>query len=519
MFKINTHNLITKVLEYPKIIIFITTLLSILLLSGIGFIQQDEDLKRLLPDDMPSIVTFNEIEDEFGNFEFMYLAFGNIGESVFKPEVFNIAWNLSNNIDQLDECDEVVSISNSTRLYFDDVDSSLVISDLVPKKNLTQKEIDEIKEYLDKNNVVKDRLVSKNNDYLNFLIRPANSHIYTALADSIKQIANRYTDNNYSHKYEIHIGGQSYFAGIIPGIITNEVKVLILSGFLIMIFILLINLKNIYAVSLIVITTILSLLSMLGFMGWVYYFTSSKSFYFTLNNASMPILLLTIANSDGVHIISRFFKELRYSKNKITAITNTFENLCLPIILTSITTMLAFLSLLISPIKGMNGYGITIAFGIFWACLLSLTFLPAIISLIKWNPNSKSITKPSLIELYVNKFSILVKKNPKRILSLGGSIVAIATIGLFFVKVEVNMVEMFQKGTVIRDSATFLDENMTGNLNVLIKTRSKSGQNGLNDPQNLKDLEKLQIYLDNIDEVTSTISITEVVKEMHKTII
>ena len=516
MFEKITHSLITKILRYPKSVIILTTLLSILLLSGIKFIQQDEDLKQLLPDDMPSIVTFNEIEDEFGNFEFMYLAIGNIGESVFKPEVFNIAWDLSNAIDQLDECDEVVSISNSTRLYFDDIDSSMVITDLVPKKNLAQKEIDKIKEYLNKNNVVKDRLVSKNNDYLNFLIRPANSHIYTALADSITQIANRYTDDN--HKYEIHMGGQSYFAGIIPGIITNEVKVLILSGFLIMIFILLINLKNIYAVSLIVITTILSLLSMLGFMGWVYYFTSSKSFYFTLNNASMPILLLTIANSDGVHIISRFFKELRYSKNKITAITNTFENLCLPIILTSITTMLAFLSLLISPIRGMNGYGITIAFGIFWACLLSLTFLPAIISLIKWNPNSKSITKPSLIELYINKFSILVKKNPKSILSLGGSIVAIATIGLFFVKVEVNMVEMFQKGTVIRDSATFLDENMTGNLNVLIKTRSKSGQNGLNDPQNLKDLEKLQIYLDNIDEVTSTISITEVVKEMHKTI-
>jgi len=232
----------------------------------------------------------------------------------------------------------------------------------------------------------------------------------------------------------------------------------------------------------------------------------------------MPILLLTIANSDGVHIISRFFKELRHSKNKIKALTNTCKNVCMPIILTSITTMLAFLSLLFSPIEGMNGYAITIAFGIFWACLLSLTFLPALISLIKWNPKSSSITKPSLIELAVNKFSKFVKKYPKRILSLGGSLVAIAVIGLFFIKVEVNMVEMFRKGTVIRDSATFLDENMTGNLNVLIRASSKSGEDGLNSPENLKDIEKLQIYLDNIDEVTSTISITEVIKEMHKTI-
>jgi len=518
MFKKIIYNLITKVTKYPRVVIILTTLLSILIISGIGFIKSDDDLKRLLPQDMPSIVTFNQIEDEFGNFEFMYVAIGNSGESIFKPDLLNVAWNLSNDIEQLDECDMVVSISTSTKMYFDESDSSMLVVDLVPKANLTQKEIDEIKEYLNENNIIKDRLVSKNNDYLNFLIRPANSDIgtYAALSDSVEQIASRYT--NGGDKYETHIGGQSYFVGILPNIITNEIKILILSGFLIMMLILLINLKNIYAVSSILITTILSLLSMLGFMGWIYYFTSSKAFYFTLNNASMPILLLTIANSDGVHIISRFFKELRHSKNKIKALTNTCKNVCMPIILTSITTMLAFLSLLFSPIEGMNGYAITIAFGIFWACLLSLTFLPALISLIKWNPNSKSITKPSLIELAINKFSKFVKKNPKRILSLGGSLVAIAVIGLFFIKVEVNMVEMFRKGTVIRDSATFLDENMTGNLNVLIRASSKSGEDGLNSPENLKDIEKLQIYLDNIDEVTSTISITEVIKEMHKTI-
>ena len=518
MFKRIIDNLITKVIKYPKIIIILTTLLSILVISGIGFIKSDDDLKRLLPEDMPSIVTFNQIEDEFGNFEFMYVAIGNSGESIFKPDLFNIAWDLSNDIEQLDECDMVVSISTSTKMHFDESDSSMVVVDLVPKANLTQKEIDEIKEYLNENNTIKGRLVSENNDYLNFLIRPANSDIgtYAALSDSVEQIASRYT--NGGDKYETHIGGQSYFVGILPNIITNEIKILILSGFLIMMLILLINLKNIYAVSSILITTILSLLSMLGFMGWIYYFTSSKAFYFTLNNASMPILLLTIANSDGVHIISRFFKELRHSKNKIKALTNTCKNVCMPIILTSITTMLAFLSLLFSPIEGMNGYAITIAFGIFWACLLSLTFLPALISLIKWNPKSSSITKPSLIELAINKFSKFVKKYPKRILSLGGSLVAIAVIGLFFIKVEVNMVEMFRKGTVIRDSATFLDENMTGNLNVLIRASSKSGEDGLNSPENLKDIEKLQIYLDNIDEVTSTISITEVIKEMHKTI-
>ena len=100
MLKKIIYNLSSKVIKYPKIVIILTTLLSIILISGIGFIKQDDDLKKLLPSTMPSIVTFNEIEDEFGNFEFMYLAIGNSGESVFKPEIFKIAWNISKHLNQ-----------------------------------------------------------------------------------------------------------------------------------------------------------------------------------------------------------------------------------------------------------------------------------------------------------------------------------------------------------------------------------------------------------------------------------
>ena len=44
----------------------------------------------------------------------------------------------------------------------------------------------------------------------------------------------------------------------------------------------------------------------------------------------------------------------------------------------------------------------------------------------------------------------------------------ISIFGLTLVKVQVNYIEMFRKGNIIRDSAQFLDENMTGNLNLMI---------------------------------------------------
>ena len=221
----------------------------------------------------------------------------------------------------------------------------------------------------------------------------------------------------------------------------------------------------------------------------------------------MPIVLLTIANSDGVHVVSRFFRELRIKKNSQEAIKSTIEHLFTPITLTSITTSSAFLCLLFSPINGMNGYGATIAFGIMWAWILSLTLLPALISLFNWNPKSKSISKPGRLEKIIVRFGSIVKKHPKKILNFGLSVIFISIIGLFFIKVEVNYVEMFKKGNILRDSAIFLDENMTGNINLLVQVTSNDGEGSLKNPENLQDMEKLQSFFDEIDVVTSTISI------------
>ena len=64
---------------------------------------------------------------------------------------------------------------------------------------------------------------------------------------------------------------------------------------------------------------------MIGFMGWMKFLTGSIYFDFTVMNTSMPIILLTIANSDGVHIVSRFFREIRKEPNQNKALQATMR--------------------------------------------------------------------------------------------------------------------------------------------------------------------------------------------------
>ena len=120
--------------------------------------------------------------------------------------------------------------------------------------------------------------------------------------------------------------------------IRNDITLLLRIGLLVMVFVLLVNLRDLFAVSMVFAVIIQSLVVMAGFMGWMVFLTGSERFYFTIINSSMPIILLTIANSDGVHFVSKFFKEMRKKKDKRKSLESTMSALLLPIFLTSLTS-------------------------------------------------------------------------------------------------------------------------------------------------------------------------------------
>lgn len=514
MIKYLNKILISKSINNPILTLFISLSLTTLISFGIIYVKQDDDMVNLLPDEIGSRKIFDEIQEDYGLTEYMYVAIGNDNKDIFNKTDLDVIADLSNQFDNLEIVDEVISITSLDRISLDPLDSSIVIDDLFTFPILNTRQIDQAVSYLNHNQTIKKRVVSKHNNYANIIIVPENiDGVYVLLSEEIHKITEKYEND-----YKFSFGGQAYVTGAVPGMVQEEVKILLLFGLIIMCIILLINLRNIKAVLLIMFTIFSSLSSMFGFMGWIYHFTKSTDFYFTLMNTSMPIVLLTIANSDGVHVVSRFFKEFRKSKDSTIAIKNTMNNLFLPIFLTSITTSAAFLMLIFSPISSMIGYGVTIAFGIMWAWFLSNTALPALIRLLSWDPNSKAITQPGYIEKLMKLFGRLVTKEPKKILSLGVAITTFAVIGLFLITVEVQYNKMFRKGNIIRDSAEFLDEHLMGNVNVILRVSSDGGDESLTTPKNLKDIEKIHTYLDSKNYITSTISINDVVKQMHKTI-
>ena len=499
--------IIEHVLENPKKAIALPVLFTLSIGLGINYLVIDDDMMAMLPETLDSRMSWDAVQDEFGSTEVIFIAFGNKGKTVYSSESFALLWDLTKALENVNQVEKVSCITTISKI--DSEDGFMEISDLQPARDLSLSQIDKIKEYLISNPTIKKRAVSESEEYLNIMVQPYEDIPHDIMRDVVVAIG----DSILSADYEIHYGGTAYITGSVPTMIRNDITILLRVGLFIMAIVLMVNLRNPFAVIMVFSVIIQSLVVMAGFMGWMVFITGSERFYFTIVNSSMPIILLTIANSDGVHFVAKFFKEMRNKKDVKKSVEATMDTLLVPIFLTSLTTMAAFLSLSFAPIKQLMGYGICISVGIAHAFFLSSTFLPAAISLKKWDMNSKAVTRPSIFENLITYFGKTVSTNPKSILGSGVLIATAGIIGLLYLKVDVNIASFFRQGTEFRNSIDFIDQEMTGTMDIRVRL-----EGSMKNPRTLNEIVNLQDMLENNKKVTTSFSIADVVKQMHRVV-
>ncbi len=109
----------------------------------------------------------------------------------------------------------------------------------------------------------------------------------------------------------------------------------------------------------------------------------------TLVTTILPILVMTIAVTDEIHLLERFQRRLRPGAGETAdreevrrAMAAAVEEVGRPIILTSLTTSLGFLSFLSGSMAPIRHFGLFTSLGILLAMFLSFTMIPALVVLL-----------------------------------------------------------------------------------------------------------------------------------------
>ena len=497
---------IRQSINHPLRTLTISLIITIIMGSGLRHFIIEDDMMKMIPKTIKTRIVWDEVKDEFGNTEMVFVAFGENNINLFNSKSIADLWDFTSQLELLPEVEDVRSLTNLNKM--ENEDGFLLIDDLVNSRDLSQVQIQEIEDYLNKNVDLRKRVISSKDDYFNIVVIPDKN---VADRDAVAKIVE--TAHKLLNDYEIHFGGPSYLIGVVGDLVRDDALFLIRIGLIIMVLILLASLRSFAGVMMVMLVIVLSLVGMMGSMGWIRGLTGSDRFVFSIMNTSMPIILMTIANSDSVHFLTKFFKKLRLTGNKKMAIEQSINSLMMPIFLTSLTTAVAFLSLVFAPIEYMTGYGVSIAIGICWAWILSVTLLPSLIMLKKWPLNSRAVKKPGYLEKLVKKIGYNIVKIPRRVLISSLLIVSVVVYGIKLITTEVNMISFFSKGNEVRNSLEFLDDNMLGSMDLQFLINGD-----LKDPELLDQISQLQDYLEKNPYVSTSVSIADVIKQMHRTV-
>ena len=204
-----------------------------------------------------------------------------------------------------------------------------------------------------------------------------------------------------------------------------------------------------------------------------------------------PIVIMTLAVADSVHILVSMLTSMRDGSSKLDAFRESLRINFLPITVTSLTTVIGFLALNYSDSPPFNHLGNITAVGIVAAWFYSVTFLPAVLRLlpVKTRPLTASRTRS---DIALDELATFVAARSRPIL-FGGVIVAAALVAML-PQVELNdqWVEYFDQRATFRTDTDYALEHMPG-INPVEFSVEANGPEGISNP----------VYLDYLEQFTT----------------
>lgn len=233
-------------------------------------------------------------------------------------------------------------------------------------------------------------------------------------------------------------------------------------------------------------------------------------------SSMIPVFLMPISLLDDIHVLSEFEDRFRQLKNKRQAMLQAMEPLYKPMLQTTVTSAVGFGSLALTDIPPVRVFGIFVAFGICVALLLSLTVVPAVISLMSDEALLKSLEskKPSertgswILDGMlkpIGRFAF----NRSGIVVLGFvAITTFSVLGVQRIVVNDNPVRWFKSGHALRQADDAMNANFSGTyMAYLVGNSTKEGL--FKEPAVLEYMNKLQRHLEQSDTVGVATSVVE----------
>ncbi|MBD3381641.1 MAG: MMPL family transporter [candidate division Zixibacteria bacterium] len=493
-------------IDHPWIVIGVVIVITAFFAIQFPKIQIDTDPENMLAKDEPVRVFHQNVKEEFGLYDF--IAVGVVAEDgAFNKRILTNVYKI---IEEVEDIDGVIADDIMAPSTVDDIlqtpDGVLKVETLLEDPPETDEQAASILARIKNNPILRGKLGSDNGKALAMFIPIEAKDMSYRISNEIKAIIDKYETGEEYYIAGLPVAQDSFGAEMFKQMAISAP----MAGAIIFLLMLLFfrNVKIVIPPMIVAVVSVVWAMGMLILTGHTVHIMSSM----------IPIFLIPIAVLNSIHILSVFHDRYQKYKHKKTTIRDTIADLFMPMLFTSLTTVVGFISLATTPIPPVKVFGIFVAFGIFAAWILSLTLNPAFAVLISdktlRNFGRSEKEEHGILSKIMHALRDFNRRFYKGVL-VGAVVIAIvAVIGLFQIEVNDNPVKWFKPGHPLRVADNVMNKHLAGTyMNYLVIDGGEA--DALKNPELLKYIERLQRHLENNKIVGMTTGVTDVVKKVR----
>ena len=270
--------------------------------------------------------------------------------------------------------------------------------------------------------------------------------------ENIKKI--RKVIKKYKKNASMFLGGVPMITSDMTDFIAQDIKKFGIGVFIFLVLILFVIFKSVRWVFIPLFGCIISVIFVSGLAGYI-------DWRITVISSNFAAILLIITMSMTIHLAVRYreltVKNLNLEKKEIVA--ETIHYMFIPCVYTSLTTIVAFISLVVSGIRPVIDFGYMMTVGISSAFIITFIVFPTILMIL---PNENITEKNDITKNITNKFANFSIKNYGKIIASAFLILIISVFGISKIKVENRFIDYFHEDTEIHQGMLEIDKKLGG---------------------------------------------------------
>ena len=492
-------------IRHPFWVIIASLLLTIMFSLGASKLSFSNSYRIFFSDENPELNAFDDFLDIYSKNDLALIVIQSpTGKALEKEYAETIEW-ATEEAWRTPFATRVDSIANFQYSYSEEDD--LIVENLVEfAEDLSQAELDEKLAIALEEETLRGNIISHNGSTTAIAVTvnlPEKSlDENPRVAEAIRALAKQIQDKHPELK--IALSGVVMLNNAFSEASINDMASLIPIMYCILIIMSIAVLRSFWSTVSVLLVILFSCTSAMGLAGFIGIPLSPVA-------VSAPTIIMTLAIADSIHIIVSMLASYAKSGDKNDAIIESLRVNLVPVTLTSVTTIIGFLTLNFSDAPPYWHLGNITALGIVCAWILSLTFLPSILSLLPIKQPSVKTNNTSGLK----KLAAFIQLKQKPILFSG----TLISLGLCYssTNIELNdeFVKYFSPNIEFRRDADFTTENLSG-LYTIEYSFSSGEKDGINNPNYLQDLENFAQWLRQQDEVKHVYSHTDIIKRLNR---